>query len=56
MKAHEESFLAYYLTADDASALEYKRSRAGVPPYEVPVDQPVSISSPAIFLTPNFPE
>ncbi|KAF7770363.1 hypothetical protein Agabi119p4_6337 [Agaricus bisporus var. burnettii] len=39
MKTEHDSFLAYYLTHDDESALRLKETRAGVGPYEVPENQ-----------------
>ncbi|KAJ7142201.1 Paf1-domain-containing protein [Mycena filopes] len=36
MKTEHDSFLAYYLTADDASAMKFKQTRLGLAPYEVP--------------------
>ncbi|KXN92386.1 hypothetical protein AN958_07004 [Leucoagaricus sp. SymC.cos] len=39
MKTEHDSFLAYYLTQDDESAIELKETRASVAPYEVPEDQ-----------------
>lgn len=43
MKSDHDSFLAYYLTQDDESALKFKETRFGILPYEVPEDQEVSI-------------
>lgn len=39
MKTEHDSFLAYYLTQDDESALQLKETRAGIPPYEIPENQ-----------------
>ncbi len=39
MKTEHDSFLAYYLTQDDESALNLKQTRTSVAPYEVPEDQ-----------------
>ncbi|KAJ3553833.1 hypothetical protein NP233_g12556 [Leucocoprinus birnbaumii] len=39
MKTEHDSFLAYYLTQDDESALKLKETRAALAPYEVPEDQ-----------------
>lgn len=39
MKTEHDSFLAYYLTQDDESALKLKATRASVAPYEVPENQ-----------------
>jgi len=41
MKTEHDSFLAYYLTQDDDSALTFKDTRAALPPYEIPEDQQV---------------
>lgn len=43
MKSDHDSFLAYYLTQDDDSALKFKETRFGILPYEVPEDQDVSV-------------
>ncbi|KAF9461234.1 RNA polymerase II-associated protein [Collybia nuda] len=43
MKSDHDSFLAYYLTQDDDSALKFKETRFGIPPYEVPEDQEETI-------------
>jgi RNA polymerase II-associated factor 1 len=39
MKTEHDSFLAYYLTHDDDSAVRLKETRAGVAPYEIPENQ-----------------
>ncbi|KAF7309966.1 hypothetical protein MIND_00369300 [Mycena indigotica] len=39
MKTEHDSFLAYYLTQDDESALRLKESRLSVAPYQVPVEK-----------------
>ncbi|KAJ7625520.1 RNA polymerase II-associated protein [Roridomyces roridus] len=39
MKTDHDSFLAYYLTADDESALKFKETRRGLAPYEVSSDR-----------------
>ena len=49
MKSDHDSFLAYYLTQDDESALKFKQTRFGLLPYEVPEDQEVRISAPNLF-------
>ncbi|KAG6853882.1 hypothetical protein C0991_000347 [Blastosporella zonata] len=36
MKTEHDSFLAYYLTQDDESALKFKETRFALSPYEVP--------------------
>ena len=41
MKTEHDSFLAYYLTADDESAMKVKETRAALVPYEVPSEQEV---------------
>lgn len=41
MKSEHDSFLAYYLTQDDQSALKFKDTRFALPPYEVPENQEV---------------
>ncbi|KAG5647500.1 hypothetical protein DXG03_009437 [Asterophora parasitica] len=43
MKTEHDSFLAFYLTQDDESALKFKESRFSVPPYDVPEDQEETI-------------
>lgn len=43
MKTEHDSFLAYYLTQDDDSALTFKETREALPPYEIPEDQQVGI-------------
>jgi len=43
MKSDHDSFLAYYLTQDDASALKFKETRLGMPPYKVPENQEETI-------------
>ena len=42
MKTEHDSFLAYYLTQDDESALQFKETRASLQPYEVPEDEQVN--------------
>lgn len=39
MKTEHDSFLAYYLTQEDESAVHLKQSRGAIAPYEVPEDQ-----------------
>lgn len=39
MKTEHDSFLAYYLTQDDESAMRLKEARGSVAPYEVPEGQ-----------------
>lgn len=39
MKSEHDSFLAYYLTQDDVSAINFKERRSTIPPYEVPENQ-----------------
>jgi RNA polymerase II-associated factor 1 len=41
MKTEHDSFLAYYLTADDESAMKFKETRGALAPYEVPSDREV---------------
>lgn len=41
MKTDHDSFLAFYLTPDDDSAIAFKETRFRVPPYEVPEDEEV---------------
>ncbi|GLB41845.1 putative paf1 [Lyophyllum shimeji] len=43
MKTEHDSFLAYYLTQDDESALKFKETRFAVPPYQVPENQEETI-------------
>lgn len=43
MKTEHDSFLAYYLTADDESAKKFKDARAALAPYEVPNEREVSL-------------
>ncbi|KAG6908957.1 hypothetical protein DXG01_002563 [Tephrocybe rancida] len=43
MKTEHDSFLAYYLTQDDESALKFKETRFGLSPYEVPEEQEETI-------------
>jgi len=45
MKSDHDSFLAYYLTQDDESALKFKQTRFGLNPYEVPEDKEVMLPS-----------
>ncbi|KAF9006040.1 RNA polymerase II-associated protein [Cyathus striatus] len=39
MKTEHDSFLAYYLTQDDESAMKFKELRSSLAPYEVPEDE-----------------
>jgi RNA polymerase II-associated factor 1 len=39
MKTDHDSFLAYYLTQEDESAIKLKDTRASIAPYEIPEDQ-----------------
>ncbi|KAF8216777.1 RNA polymerase II-associated [Mycena galopus ATCC 62051] len=39
MKTEHDSFLAYYLTADDESAMKFKETRLALAPYEVPAER-----------------
>lgn len=41
MKTEHDSFLAFYLTQDDESALTFKETRFGQAPYEVPENEEV---------------
>ncbi|KAK0446869.1 Paf1-domain-containing protein [Armillaria borealis] len=43
MKTEHDSFLAYYLTDDDESALDFKESRSKLQPYEVAPNQPETV-------------
>ncbi|KAK0217775.1 RNA polymerase II-associated protein [Armillaria fumosa] len=43
MKTEHDSFLAYYLTDDDESALDFKESRSRLQPYEVAPNQPETV-------------
>ncbi|KAF8074937.1 RNA polymerase II-associated protein [Lyophyllum atratum] len=43
MKTEHDSFLAYYLTQDDESALNFKDTRFALPPYKVPEEQEETI-------------
>ncbi|KAJ7712721.1 RNA polymerase II-associated protein [Mycena metata] len=43
MKSEHDSFLAYYLTADDASAMKFKETRLALAPYEVPSEREETI-------------
>ncbi|KAG6869204.1 hypothetical protein C0993_009067 [Termitomyces sp. T159_Od127] len=43
MKTEHDSFLAYYLTQDDESALRFKETRFALLPYEVPEEQEETI-------------
>ncbi|RDB23952.1 RNA polymerase II-associated protein 1 [Hypsizygus marmoreus] len=43
MKTEHDSFLAYYLTQDDDSALKFKDTRFGLQPYEVPENEEETI-------------
>ncbi|KAJ7905147.1 RNA polymerase II-associated protein [Mycena leptocephala] len=43
MKTEHDSFLAYYLTADDESAMKFKETRGALAPYEVPSDREETI-------------
>lgn len=42
MKTEYDSFLAFYLTEDDESALKFKETRFDLSPYEVPENEEVS--------------
>lgn len=42
MKTEHDSFLAFYLTQDDESALSFKDTRFAQAPYEVPENEEVS--------------
>ena len=42
MKTEHDSFLAFYLTDDDESALKFKETRFDLLPYEVPENEEVS--------------
>jgi len=41
MKTEHDSFLAFYLTQDDESAVGFKETRFAVGPYEVPENEEV---------------
>lgn len=43
MKTEHDSFLAFYLTPDDESAIQFKETRFGLAPYEVAENQEVSM-------------
>ncbi|KAJ7696458.1 RNA polymerase II-associated [Mycena rosella] len=43
MKTEHDSFLAYYLTADDESAQKFKDTRKALAPYEVPPEREETI-------------
>ncbi|KAF8889308.1 RNA polymerase II-associated [Infundibulicybe gibba] len=43
MKSDHDSFLAFYLTQDDESAIKFKETRFALPPYEVPEDEEETI-------------
>jgi RNA polymerase II-associated factor 1 len=43
MKSEHDSFLAYYLTQDDESALRFKEMRSSLAPYQVAEDQEVRV-------------
>ncbi|KAJ7656300.1 RNA polymerase II-associated protein [Mycena polygramma] len=43
MKTEHDSFLAYYLTADDESAMKFKETRLALTPYEVPSEREETI-------------
>ncbi|KAJ7252501.1 RNA polymerase II-associated protein [Mycena rebaudengoi] len=43
MKAEHDSFLAYYLTEDDESAMKFKETRFALAPYEVPSEREETI-------------
>jgi len=45
MKTEHDSFLAFYLTQDDESAIKFKETRFALAPYEVPDDEEVAKSS-----------
>jgi RNA polymerase II-associated factor 1 len=42
MKTEHDSFLAFYLTEDNESALKFKETRFDLSPYEVPENEEVS--------------
>lgn len=42
MKTEHDSFLAFYLTEDNESALKFKETRFDLSPYEVPDNEEVS--------------
>ena len=44
MKTEHDSFLAFYLTQDDESAIRFKESRFSVGPYEVPDNEEVGVA------------
>lgn len=41
MKSDHDSFLAYYLTQDDESAVKFKQTRFALNPYEVSEEKQV---------------
>ena len=41
MKTEHDSFLAYYLTPDDESAIRFKEMRLSLAPYQVPTEREV---------------
>lgn len=43
MKSDHDSFLAYYLTQDDESALKFKQTRFALNPYEIPEEKEVKL-------------
>ena len=45
MKTEHDSFLAFYLTQDDESAVGFKETRFAVGPYEVPENEEVILLS-----------
>ena len=45
MKTEHDSFLAFYLTEDDESAVSFKETRFALPPYEVAENQQVVLAS-----------
>jgi len=49
MKTEHDSFLAFYLTEDNESALKFKETRFDLSPYEVPDNEEVSI--PRLYLS-----
>lgn len=57
MKSDHDSFLAFYLTQDDESALKFKDMRFGLAPYEVAEDQEVSLNPKhSLVSLPDFPQ
>lgn len=54
MKTDHDSFLAFYLTQDDESAVKFKETRFRVAPYEVPEDEEVRILCSLDFIGYSF--